>query len=458
MKGPLLAVDDNVEFLTLLSEKLASQGYQVEEAQDIQEALAAMTARAFDVALLDLQLAHESGIELIEKLKGISQATEIVMMSGQASVAAAVEAMRRGAFDFLEKPLDMKRLALILDRAFDRVLLARENAALRSHLASQNDPKVARVPPSLLSPAMRRLYEDIERVAARDVPVLILGESGVGKELVARALHERSGRSASPWMPVNCGALEPSLADSDLFGHEKGAFTGAHDRKLGLVEVARGGTLFLDEVGELSLEVQAKLLRFLDQGEFRRVGGSQVQYATTRVVAATNRDLGVATGAGRFREDLFFRLSAVTLRVPPLRERRGEIPAFVRHFLAQRGEARPLSEEALLALVEREWRGNLRELRNAVDQLLLRGDPSRLTAKDVMALGAMGPSSPEPGRTPVELESFSLALAERKLIERALDHFGWNQTHAARALGLSLRTLYRRIQDLGLRKKNGGGP
>jgi DNA-binding NtrC family response regulator len=457
----MLVVDDDAEFLSLLARDLAALGFLVERAGSLAQARTLMDAVAFDAALVDLNLAHESGLDLLQRLRDAAGSTEIVIMSGEASVASAVEAMRRGAFDFVEKPFDLARVELILQRAVERARLVRENQALRAHLGAGIGRLGPAVPTSDLGPLMRRLYDDIERLAALEVPVLVTGESGVGKEFVARALHERSRRATRPWMPVNCGGLNPELLDSELFGHEKGAFTGARDRKPGLVEVAEGGTLFLDEIGELSAEAQVKLLRFIELGEFRRVGGSDVLRANVRIVAATNRDLGAAMAAGRFREDLYYRLSAVTTVVPPLRQRREEIHVFVEHFLILRGEHRRFSRDVIAALTKREWRGNLRELRNAVDKLLLAGDPSRVTPADVDTMLPPSQMAPTPAASaqpalPAASESndgddLSLASMERRQIVRALERFRWNQTRAARALGINPRTLYRRIRELGLK-------
>jgi DNA-binding NtrC family response regulator len=458
-RGAVLVVDDDLELLDLIARRLAGKGFQVERASSIADALRQADRSAAEAALLDLNIAAESGLDLLSELVRVSPTTGIVLMSGAASVPAAVEAMRRGAVDFLEKPLDLAQVEVVLEKAVERSRLVRENASLRSHLKAGSGPGPA-IDGAKLGSAMHKLHGDLGRIAPTDVPVLILGESGTGKEFIARALHERSMRAKGPWIPVNCGALPRDLIESELFGHEKGAFTGAHDRKVGLFEVADGGTLFLDEAGELSPEAQAKLLRFIETGEFRRVGGAErLLTVDTRIVAATNRDLQAAIRVGRFREDLYFRLSAVTLVVPPLRERREEIGAWASHFLAMRGEREPLSPEVIEALSRRAWHGNLRELRNLVDKLLiLRGKPSSMTVEDLGAVAEsprLAPAGPErspsgAGAAGGEDEDLSLANAEKRLILKALERFEWNQTRAAQALGLSPRTLYRKVRELGL--------
>ena len=467
VRGTVLIVDDDTELLELLGKRLSSRGFVVEQATRIAEAKAHCEAHALEAALVDLNLAEESGLDLLLDIGKLSPSMGIVLMSGAASVPAAVEAMRRGALDFLEKPLDMGLVEVALEKAIERARLLRENASLRDHLKAGSGPGPA-IDPERLGPKMKRLHEDLKRLAGASVPVLVLGESGTGKEFVARALHDLSPRREGPWLPVNCGALPRDLIESELFGHEKGAFTGATDRKLGLVEVADKGTLFLDEVGELSAEAQVKLLRFIESGEFRRVGGAErLLKVDVRILGATNRDLGLAIKTGRFREDLFFRLSAVTVTVPPLRERPEEIPAFAAHFLALRGEKEPLSGPVVEALAARSWHGNLRELRNAIDKLVLvRGGPENVRLEDVEGIAESPRVFPEPAAAPPppEEDDLSLAIAERKQIVKALERFAWNQTRAAEALGLSTRTLYRKVRDLRLAppgvtpRSQGGAP
>jgi DNA-binding NtrC family response regulator len=451
-KGSLLIVDDDQELLAVLARRLAGRGFEVDTASSLGDGRARVDARAFDAALLDLNLASESGLDLLAELARATPTTGIVLMSGDASVPSVVEAMRRGALDFLEKPLDLARVEVALDKAVDRARLLRENESLREHLKAASGPGPA-IPASSLGPAMRQLHEDVTRLAATNMPVLILGESGTGKEFIARALHDLSPRAPGPWLPINCGAFQRDLIESELFGHEKGAFTGAHDRKLGLAEVARSGTLFLDEVADMSLEVQVKLLRFIETGELRRVGGTEARRVDVRIVAATNRDLAGAIRVGRFREDLYFRLSAATLRLPPLRERREEVPIFARHFLALRGEKESFPAPVLAALAARDWPGNLRQLRNAVDKLLvLRGSASLVRLEDLRAIEEVAISRPAPVETSSpEEEDLSLATMERRQIVRALERFDGNQTRAAEALGVSVRTLYRRVRELGLK-------
>ena len=444
-EGSVLIVDDDADFLEVLSASLASRGFTVVCASSLEGAKEALSARAFGAALVDLDLGPQSGLDVIPVLRESAGAASVIAMSGRASVSSAVEAMRRGAFEFLEKPFPTELLLATLGRALERSRLARENATLRSLVAAprQAIPVVA---PELLGSAMREVYATAERAAKLDVPVLITGETGTGKEFVARAIHAASPRAKGPWIAVNCGGFQRDLIDSELFGHEKGAFTGARDLRLGLIEVARGGTLFLDEIGELPPEAQAKLLRFIELGEFRRVGSSETLGSDVRVVAATNRDLEAEVAAGRFRKDLRFRLDVVSIQIPPLRERRDEITVFVEAFLAARGRTeRAFPAPVMEALRAFDWPGNLRELRNVVDRLLVKGDVGKAEVQDLRRLLPQAPPTAAPSLD--ASGDLTLAGTERRHITSVLQLVAWNRREAATRLGIDPRTLYRKIRE-----------
>jgi DNA-binding NtrC family response regulator len=432
----VLVVEDDPALRELLVRTLGEAGYAVEAAAALSSSRKVLARRSFDVALLDVHLGDGSGLDLIEPLKETAGAAQFVVMSALADPKTIALAIKKGAFEFVEKPLDPPRLLAVLERAAEKARLLRENASLRE-LASGATPFV---PLERLGRAMQEVASKIERAAPLDVPILIQGESGTGKELVARTIHAASPRARAIWLPVNCGAFKPELIDSELFGHEKGAFTGAADRRLGLVEVARGGTLLLDEVAELPQDAQASLLRFIEQGEYRRVGGTEILSSSVRILAATNRDLEQAVKAGRFREDLYFRLAVVSIKVPPLRERREDIPVVVEHFLKLRGFARPFSKEVMAALEARAWPGNLRELRNAVDRLIVAGGPGKTSPKDL-----------DDGPGPIaQARDMTLAEVEREHIARVFAQNKGNRTLTAKVLDINPRTLYRKIREYGL--------
>src|SRR5262249_51682971 len=356
----LLIVDDDAHLRQSLARRFQSQGMSVTEAGAGEEALARTAELRCDVALLDLHLPGMSGIELLEKLKERQPELEAIMLTGHGSVESAIQALKRGAYDYLTKPVQLPELEIHVQKAYEKVQLSRRERQWVEQLAYES-PRYRLVGSS---PAMQRVVQLIEKVAPTDATVLIRGASGTGKELVARALHFNSPRRDRPLVTVNCAALQENLLESELFGHEKGAFTGAVQAKRGLIEVAEGGTLFIDEVGEMLPGLQAKLLRVLEDGHFRRVGSTVEAHADVRVLAATNKQLEEEAKAGRFREALFYRLNVVTIALPPLRERRQDIPELVEHFLATRqvGPARSRIEpEALQALCRYDWPGNVRE-------------------------------------------------------------------------------------------------
>ncbi len=398
--------------------------------------------------LTDLKMADFSGIALLQEILREQPGACVVLMTAHGSIDSAVEAMRQGAFDYLTKPLDREVLLLVVSRAVERARLVSENRRLREELRGRFRVE------NLVGAhgSMQEVFRIVHKVARSNSTVLIYGESGTGKELVARAIHVTSDRRDRPFLGVNVAALPETILEAELFGYEKGAFTGADARKIGLFEHASGSTLFLDEVGELKRDLQVKLLRTLQEREVLRVGGSEPVPVDVRVVAATNLDLEREVREGRFREDLFYRLNVIPIELPPLRERRTDIPLLVEHFLAKHGEpgrARVIAPEALEALVAYSWPGNVRELESAVERTLLLADGDVIRLDDLPAAARIRGGAAA-GRFPVEIpdEGLDLDGLERSLIVRALEKSGGNVTRAARLLGLSRRTLQYRLEKI----------
>jgi DNA-binding NtrC family response regulator len=423
---------------------------RVTEAGSGEEALARTAQARFDVALLDLHLPGISGIDLLAALKERLPETEAILLTAHSSVETAVQAMKGGAYDYLTKPFRLADLEVHVQKAYEKAQLARRERQWVQQVAYES-PRHRLVGSS---PAMLRVVGLIERVAPADATVLVRGASGTGKELVARALHANSPRAERPLVTINCAALTEGLLESELFGHERGAFTGAVSAKPGLVEVAEGGTLFIDEIGEMAPGLQAKLLRVLEDGHFRRVGGTQEVCADVRVVAATNRDLAEGLKSGRFREDLYYRLNVVAIELPLLRERREDVPLLVEHFLTTRqiGPLRSrIDPEALRALVSYDWPGNVRELANVLERAQILAEDHLITPDDLPeALSAARPRGGEAGGG----DPRHLREVERQHVRAVLQQEKGNKVHAARALGISRRSLYRLIEKHGL---EGGG-
>src|SRR6478752_8512196 len=354
----LLVVDDDAEFRETLVSRFVRTGFAVQSAGNGEEALGLAERRNFDVAIFDMMMPGMSGLELLKRFKETHPECEIILLTGQASIETAVESMKLGAYDYLQKPFPLKDLEGVVDKAFERRRLRKENTQLKVLLKRSvpGHDMVGRSPP------MQEIFRLIERAGPSDKPILIQGESGTGKELVARALHRHSGRAEKPMVVINCAALPESLLESELFGHERGSFTGAISAKPGLFEVADGGTLFIDEIGELPGSLQAKLLRVLEDGSLRRIGSVQERRVHVRLLAATNRNLANEVEASRFREDLYYRINVMSLELPPLRERQGDIPLLVAHFLGTGWEIEPA---ALEAMEHYHWPGNVRQLINA---------------------------------------------------------------------------------------------
>jgi DNA-binding NtrC family response regulator len=440
----LLIVDDDEELRDTLERRLQRQGMQVTVAGSGEEALAQATLGRWDVALLDLHLPGIGGVELLERLKQEQPELEVVLLTAHGSIETAIQAMKKGAYDYLTKPFHLPELEIHLQKAYEKSRLARRERQWVEQLRYES-PRYRLVGSS---PQVQRVRELIERVAPTDATVLVRGSSGTGKELVARAIHLNSTRRDRPLVTVNCAAMQETLLESELFGHEKGSFTGATQAKAGLVEVAEGGTLFIDEVAEMAPGLQAKLLRVLEDGHFRRVGSTQEGRADVRIVAATNKPLEAEIKAGRFREDLFYRLNVVTIDLPALKSRRADIPELVEHLLATRkigGIRFQIEPEALEALKQYEWPGNVRELANVLERAQILAEGQVLTLADLP--DNVVEAEPPADTTP---DTGHLRDVERRHVQEVLQREKGNKVRAAKALGISRRALYRLIDKFGL--------
>lgn len=453
----LLIVDDEKHTREGLRLSLEDD-FDVYVAANIAEAMEILRHDKIDVMLTDLRLAGESGMNLIGEALKLSHAPICIMMTAYGSVDTAVEAMKHGAYDFVTKPLNLDEVEILIKRALKSRNIEKENVELKR----QVERKYAIDGILGQSEIMKPVFEVIEQVAPTRATVLIDGESGTGKELVARAIHNLSGRPKAKLVTVHCAALSPNVLESELFGHEKGAFTGAMEKRIGRFELADGGTLFLDEIGEIDANIQVKLLRALGEQTIERVGGSKPIHVDVRVVTATNKDLAALVKEGKFREDLYYRLHVVRVHLPPLRERKSDIPILADAFLREIAEQnhkpyKPLSEEALQAMLAYEWPGNVRELRTAIEHGVVMSNSSRVGIKNLPAsvTGGVAPvfhiprqnnsaaSSPTLPITDLNLETM-----ERRLIDEALKRAGDNRTEAAELLGLSRRTLQRKLKEM----------
>ena len=453
MKPRILIVDDDQGTLASLSRAFALEGYTAITSASAARALERLQEEPVDAILSDVVMPEMDGLEFLTRVKEQAPDVPVILMSGQATVETALKATRLGALDFVEKPVGLDRLLLTLRNALRLDRLQRENRELQRYwqdeLALIGD-----------SPSMQALRRLIERAAPSDMAILILGENGTGKELVARAVHDLSPRRAGPFVKMNCAAVPAELIESELFGHEKGSFSGAVAQRRGRFEQADGGTLFLDEIGDMSAPMQAKLLRVLQDGEITRVGGTGVVRVDVRLISATNRDLDTLLASDRFREDLYYRINTVTLRTPPLREHPGDVPALAAHFVAAASrrnhwKPRPLAPDALELLRQQPWKGNVRELRNVIERALILSDADPVTAADVrQALPASGPS--RPGVLPTEGALRDLVDAyERELIRERLRSMAGHVTNAARSLGLERSHLYKKCKQLGIDIREG---
>jgi DNA-binding NtrC family response regulator len=440
-----LVVDDEASIRKLcmtIGEKL---GFAVSEAENAETALALAEAHLPEVVIADLKLPQMSGVELLRQIKQILPATEVAIMTGHGTVESAVDAMKLGAYDYIEKPFRVEKMRSLLQRMAEKVRLVAENQFLRDRMDAETrlDGIVG------TSAKIQDVLRMVARLKDSPTPVLIVGESGTGKELVARAIHFRGPLAQRPFVAVDCGALVPTLMESELFGHEKGAFTGALKSKAGLFQAANGGTIFLDEIGELPLEMQAKLLRVLQEKEVRPVGSNERVPVDVRVIAATNRDLEAAYRAGAFRKDLFFRLNVVIVHMPALRERRSDIPSLIRCFLERHapGETVQVGPAVMKAFLQYDWPGNIRELENCVARALALGDRQSIGLNDLPpALRTIGEAefSSEDSRA---LASTALSDMERMTILRVFEQVGGDKALAGRMLGISRATLYRKLKQ-----------
>ncbi|MCD6098060.1 sigma-54-dependent Fis family transcriptional regulator [bacterium] len=435
----VLVVDDEPKICFLLKGTLEDENTSVDTTSSPTEALTLAEKFQYDIILTDLRMAPFDGIEFIRRLRGKEITTPVIVMTAYASVQTAVEAMKKGAYDYIIKPFDIEELKLLISRAVKEKRLERENKLLKQRVLSE-DKIIGE------SAAIRRVLSDIEKVAPTDASVLVIGESGVGKELVAKRIHNLSHRRDGPFVPINCAAITETLLESELFGYEKGAFTGANSRKIGYLEAANGGTVFLDEIGDIPPTVQVKLLRIIQEKKLVRVGGITPIDIDVRFISATNKNLEKLIDEGSFREDLYFRIAVFPIRVPPLRERREDIPLLIKHFLSQRGESEDkLSPEVMKKLVSYHWRGNIRELMNVLERALILSGDGKITLEHIPEDIRENKSK---GILPLSLEDI-----EKKHILEVLEKTNGNKSEAARLLGITRRRLYSIMERLGIGKE-----
>ena len=446
----VLVVDDERSILQLLKEALTHWGYQVTTAQNGREALDALRTSVFHVAMTDIRMPDMSGLDLLREIKKLDETIEVVVMTGYPAISSAIEALKEGAYDYLSKPVMLDEIHHLMQRMMERRFLRGEVQSLRTRLGEEltiNELIGSSAP-------MERVKEIIGKVAVTDSPVLVEGESGTGKELVAAAIHRLSARAKRAFIPVNCSAIPGDLLESEFFGHVRGAFTGAIADALGLFRGAHEGTIFLDEIAELPPGLQVKLLRVLQEMQVRPVGSTKAYSVDVRVIAATNRNLEQAMQAGTFRQDLFYRLNVVRIHLPPLRERRDDIPVLVNHFVRRfngrlRRDVRGITPEALAALTAYDFPGNIRELENLIERAFAMGAREQITLSDLPSLsrGDLSIAMPE---EVTQTTLPTLAAVERDLILKALALFRDDKEAVARALGLSRRTIYRRLKEYGI--------
>lgn len=447
MRNPrILVVDDEEDIRNILSDRLQMYGYEVPTASDGAEAIERVAEISPELVLLDIRLPKLDGMEVLSRIKREHPETLVIMITAHGTVQRAVEAMKQGAYDFIEKPFNPDLIRIKVDKALERQSLIRENKYLRSELKGEYGELVGK------SQEMMEVLRTVEKVAPSDSTVLITGESGTGKELVARALHRNGPRSSEPFIVVNCSAIQPTLLESEIFGHERGAFTGAVTRKPGKMELADNGTLFLDEIGDMAYELQAKLLRAIQEKEFERVGGTSVIKANIRFIAATNRDIHKAIQEGKFREDLFYRLNVVNIHLPPLRELKEDIPLLIEHFLGKYSAALKrrgvqITDEATELLMNYRWPGNVRELQNCIERTILLSDSDIIRPEHLPqeVRASEFPQSTQ-AETLVKRET-TLKEMEKAHILKTLEEVGGNRTKAAKLLGISLRGLQYKLRE-----------
>jgi two-component system nitrogen regulation response regulator NtrX len=453
MKSRILVVDDEAEIRRSVRMILEYEGYEVLEASSGPDGVAIVERESPDLVFLDIKMPGMDGLDALQRIKASNEALPVVIISGHGTVSTAVEATKAGAFDFIEKPLTTERVLVTIRNALDRMRLADENRSLKRAVEVRHQMVGE-------SPALRQVWDSIKRASPTNATVLLLGESGVGKELVARSIHRNSLRNRERFVQVNCAAIPEELIESELFGHEKGSFTGATEKQIGKFEQADRGTIFLDEVGDMSPKTQAKVLRVLQEGEVERLGSARTIKVDVRVIAATNKDLEQEIEKGTFREDLYFRLSVIPIRVPPLRDRREDVPALVRHFadlFSRDNNRRPqrFTPAALEYLQRARWKGNVRELKNTVERLIIM-TPSEVVdvddLRDVVRLDAKAAGVDNDKGTLREFKETS----ERAFLVGKLRENGWNISKTAEVIGTPRSNLYKKLEQYGITQETDG--
>ena len=456
----ILVVDDERSMREFLEILFRREGYDVATAGDVDGALVAVSSDDFDVVITDVQMPGRTGLELLREVKACSPETVVIMITAFATTETAIQAMKQGAYDYINKPFQTDEVLLVVEKALEKRQLTSENERLRTELrrGARQRSMVG------TSTAMQKVYDLVAQVAGTKTNVLVCGESGTGKELVARAIHEQSDREGKPFVAVNCGAIPENLLESELFGHVKGAFTGAVQNKPGLFEMADGGTIFLDEIGELPQSLQVKLLRVIQEKTLRRVGGNQDQTVDVRIVAATNRDLREEAGAGRFREDLYYRLNVIQITLPPLRQRMEDVPLLVQHFVekfaAELGRETPsVAATAMERILAYPFPGNVRELENTIERAVALCSGERIEA-DLLPASVLEPVAVRPGAGGLPASGANLddlvSGYERSLLREALERSGGVKKRAAALLGISFRSFRYRLDKLGLDDADAG--
>lgn len=457
-QGRILVVDDDDSLRRVTQVQLQQEGYEVDTAATGEQALAAFSGRLYDLVITDLRLPGLSGLELLKRLKELYPEVVVILITAYGTIENAVEAMKFGAYDYLTKPVDPDALRLVARRALEHLQLEQEVRVLRQSL----DQKYGFENIVGHSPALLYVLETAARAARTDATVLIRGETGTGKELLAKGIHFNSRRKDRPFVTINCAAIPKELLESELFGHVKGAFTGAFSHKKGKIELAQGGTVFFDEIGDLPLELQVKLLRLIQEREIEKIGEGRPVKVDVRIIAATHRNLQAMIEDGAFREDLYYRLNVIPLEIPPLRERKEDIPELVEHFFRRacnkhnRPELR-FPENLLSYFTNYRWPGNVRELENTIERLVVLARGPEITVEDLPSQLRYQDSERDSLHLELPPQGISLEAVERELILRALEKFNWNQTRAARYLDISRKTLIYRMEKYGLSRRGATG-
>lgn len=452
----ILVVDDEPAYRKMLSELLEGLSFTCDTAGDGEEAVKLASKRSYDLVITDLSLPRLSGTDVLAAIKRLDPDTPVIMITGYAAMDTATEAMRLGAYDYIAKPFNIDRIEMVIERALERSRLIDENNFLRGELKDQYgfDNIIGQ------NPEIQKAYVTAAQVAQTNATVLVLGETGTGKEFLARAIHYQSKRSHGPFVKVNCASLPETLLESELFGHEKGAFTGAIARRIGRFELAQSGSILLDEIGDISVSTQLKLLRVLQEKKFERVGGQETLSADVRIIAATNRDLAKAISEKTFREDLFYRLNVITINLPPLRERKEDIPVLADHFIgkANRDTGKQIggcSDDAMNALCSYDWPGNIRELENCIERAVILTNDEVITPRDLYFFShqSSAPVSGNSGKAQSTRPLGSLKDMEREHIEKVLAACDWHQTKAADILQIDRKTLRNKIREFGFDRR-----